>query len=190
MPVFHVTVAHIRAAPLAASQRLPRHQNTLSHFNHLRRLPLGQPLRPPLLPIHLRQPLTSLNKLHDIDRLLRRHDGEAHAREDPGDQRVHLVGARELQRRSAVGVREELGEKRRVDLGARVKLVGAGGADGLQERGGEERRGEGEEVEGDEEELVCGAEDEEDGLAYGVSNNTKLGKKQEGKGKGAPTLFV
>lgn len=155
----------------------------------LRRLPLGKPLRLPFLAIHLRQPLARLHELYDVDDLLRRHYGEADASEHPRDERVHLVRARELERRRAVGIGEDLAEERGVDLRTRVEISGAGGADRVEERGGEKRGREGEKVEGDEEELVRGAEDEEDGLRKCQQARTRQYDRSRGW-MNKPTLFV
>lgn len=128
-----------------------------------------------MLPSHLEvalgEPAAGLDKLDDVDGLLDGHDWEADASDDPGHERVHLVGAGHLEGGGAVGVGEELADDGRVGLGAGLDL-GAGG--GLEQLGREVRGGEGEEVEADEEELVEGAADEEERLEKRSQHESRL----------------
>jgi hypothetical protein len=123
-----------------------------------------QTLSLPHLAVGVGQQVAGSDKLDYVDELLGGHDGQANAGNDPGHGRVHLVGAGELQGGGAEGVREDLLEDRGVDGVAGLHGLAALGLDRLDEMRGEQGRGEGEEVEGDEEDLVHGAKDEEDGL--------------------------
>lgn len=116
-----------------------------------------QPLGPPQCQIALSQPPTRLDNLHDIDKLLEEHDGEAGARQHPRPEAVHLVGASQLERRRAVRAGKDLPQQCLVDLRARLDVIHQWR---LQQRRRQRRRREGEEVERDEEELVGGAADE------------------------------
>lgn len=75
-------------------------------------------------------------QLHAIDDLLDQHEGEADARNEPRDQRVHLVGAGDFQGRGAEGVGEHLPEQRGVNGGAGVDVSAAGFFDALEQMGG------------------------------------------------------
>lgn len=65
-------------------------------------------LFPPRLGVRLGEGGARIDKLHDVDGLLHRHEGEADNHQDPRHRRVHLVGAGELERRGAEGIREDL----------------------------------------------------------------------------------
>lgn len=136
---------------------------TPSSHSHPLLPPPSKPRLLPLPPIPLRQPLTRLHQLNNINPLLERHDGEARDREDPGDGTVHLVRARHLHRRGGEGGGEEQRGRGAEGPGGRGQVAGETAVCGEQ-GGGDERAAEAEEVEGDEEEFVEGAGDEEDGL--------------------------
>lgn len=141
------------------------------HSPTLLLLPLSSNVQPQLLPIlaiPLREPRSSFNQLQHIDPLLEQHDRRARNRQDPGDGAVHLVGAGHLHRGGGEGRGEEErgGWVEGLDGRAACRRGEVAGreAAGWEERGGDEGAAEAEEVEGDEEELVEGAGDEEDGL--------------------------
>lgn len=139
----------------------------------------GQTLGLASLNVNLGEPAAGLDELNDIDDVLGKHDGETEAGEDPGDGRVHLVGAGELEGGGAEGVGEELLEQGGVHGGAGLDVGAARLLDRLDEVGREERRGKGEEVEGDEEEFVEAAKDEEDSLVLSVSGCTANQEAEE-----------
>jgi hypothetical protein len=109
--------------------------------------------------------LARIDKLNDVDELLDEHEREADASNDPGDGGIHLVGSGQFESGGAEGIREDLLQNRRVDLGTGLEL-GADLLDRLNQVGGDERRREAEEVERNEEQLVEGAEGKEDVLEY------------------------
>jgi len=133
----------------------------------LLRAPLPRQTRlPPRLAITLREPLTRLDHLNNVYPLLDSHKGSGGKHADPGDSRVHLVGASHLHGCGGEGAGEEHGG---FGSGGRAGLDGRGVVEVGEEGRGEEGRAEGEEVEGDEEDFVHGAEGEEDFLWVVVS---------------------
>lgn len=126
------------------SLRLPRQTVRLPHRN-----------------VALGQPPARLDDLDDVDELLEEHDGETDASNDPRPEAVHLVGARQLERRGAVGARKDLPQQRLVHLCPCLDVIHDRG---LQQGRGECGRGEGEQVERNEKGLVQGAADEQERL--------------------------
>ena len=59
---------------------------------------LWQPLCPSIVSIPFSEPPTRLDQLHHIKELFRRHDREAHTRNYPRPEAVHLVRSRQLHR--------------------------------------------------------------------------------------------
>lgn len=114
----------------------------------------------PSLHVTLGEPPAGLDKLDDVQDLLDGHDGETNTRDDPRPERVHLVGAGQLEGGGAVRVREELAERRAIKLGSLLDGGGLALAHGAEEVGREQGGGEGEEVQADEEDLVEGAASE------------------------------
>lgn len=101
------------------------------------------------LDITLRQHLTGIDQLNDVDILLERHHRGRNDSDDPGYLAVNLVRARHLQSAGTPGAGKETARRR---VG---RVTGLGGGwlrigDRLQESGRQNRRGEREEVDADE----------------------------------------
>ena len=101
---------------------------------------------PPSLHVTLGEPPAGLDELDDVQDLLDGHDGETNARDDPRPERVHLVGAGHFEGSGAVGVREELAERRAIKLSSLLDGGGLALAHGAEKVGRQKGRGEGEEV--------------------------------------------
>lgn len=119
------------------------------------------------LEVTLSHPAGGIDHLHHIDELLKGHDGERDAGDDPGPGALELVGTGHLEGTGAPWAGEETG-RLRVGGVSGLSGGGLGFRDGLQERGRQNGRGEGEKVEADEESLVESAADEQDGLSEGA----------------------
>lgn len=74
------------------------------------------------LDIDLGQSLARVDELDDVDELLDEHEREADASNDPGDGGIHLVGSGQFESGGAEGIREDLLQNRRVDLGTGLEL--------------------------------------------------------------------
>jgi hypothetical protein len=86
------------------------------------------------LAVALGQPLAGVDQLEDVEDLLKGHDWEAHAGDNPRYGRVHLVRARQLQSSGAVWVQED-GCRWRGSRCARLEAAGTLGSGDLQQRG-------------------------------------------------------
>lgn len=116
-----------------------------------------------VLAITLCEPAARVDQLDNVDKLLEQHDRGSDASDDPGPEAVDLVCAGHLER---------TGTPRAGKKTARHRVGGVSGlhrgrlgvADGLEERGRQDRRREGEQIEADEEQLIESAANEQDNL--------------------------
>lgn len=122
----------------------------------------GKARQPPSLTVAFGKPLARCLHLNTVDPLLDQHEWQRYQHADPRNSRVHLVGASHFHSGSRERASEEHGG---LGGGRRARLEGRGVFEVGEESGREEGGAEGEKVQGDEEDLVHGAEGEEDFLS-------------------------
>lgn len=99
----------------------------------------GKTLRLASLNVDIGKAFAGVDELDNVDDLLAKHDGEANSSNDPGPERIHLVGTGEFESSGAEGVRENLSQNRGVDLNTRLESLPAGFLDRLDQVGRQER---------------------------------------------------
>lgn len=117
---------------------LPMDQGIPGHLSLLGLRP-GKTLRLASLNVDIGKALAGVDELDNVDNLLAKHDGEANSSNDPGPERIHLVGTSEFKSSGAEGVGEYLSQNRGVDLNTGLESLSAGFLDRLDQVGRQER---------------------------------------------------